>query len=259
MKSRGEPIAVLTCYDYLFARLLEQVGIDILLVGDSLGQVVLGYESTLPVTLDEMIHHARAVRRGAPNTFTVVDLPFLSYQVSVPEALHNAGRVMKETGAQAVKLEGGDDEICETVARLVRAGIPVMGHLGFVPQSVHALGGAVVQGRAPGSARRIRDQAKALEEAGCFSVVLELVAGEVATQVSKERSIPTIGIGSGVGCDGQVLVLPDALGLNPGFTPRFLRRFANLSDESTRGVNAFIAAVKSRAYPGPEHTFGEEA
>ena len=259
MKSRGEPIAVLTCYDYLFARLLEQAGIDVLLVGDSLGQVVLGYESTLPVTLDEMIHHARAVRRGAPNTFTVVDLPFLSYQVSVQEALHNAGRVMKETGAHAVKLEGGDNETCETVARLVRAGVPVMGHLGFVPQSVHALGGAMVQGRAPGSARRIRDQAKALEEAGCFSLVLELVAGEVATQVSKERSIPTIGIGSGAGCDGQVLVLPDALGLNPGFTPRFLRRFANLADESTRGVSAFVDAVKSRTYPGPEHTFGEEA
>ena len=259
MKSRGEPIAVLTCYDYLFARLLEEVGIDMVLVGDSLGQVVLGYESTLPVTLDEMIHHARAVRRGAPDTFTVVDLPFLSYQVSPVEALHNAGRVMKETGAHAVKLEGGDDETCETVVRLVRAGIPVMGHLGFVPQSVHALGGALVQGRAPGSARRLRDHAKALEEAGCFALVLELVAGEVAGQVSKERSIPTIGIGSGVECDGQVLVLPDALGLNPGFTPRFLRRFANLAEASTQGVRAFVDAVKSRSYPGPEHTFGEEA
>jgi 3-methyl-2-oxobutanoate hydroxymethyltransferase len=259
MKSRGEAIAVLTCYDYLFARLLEDAEIDMLLVGDSLGQVVLGYESTLPVTLDEMIHHARAVRRGAPKTFTVVDLPFLSYQASPVEALHNAGRVMKETGAHAVKLEGGDDEACDTVERLVRAGIPVMGHLGFVPQSVHALGGAVVQGRAPGSARRLRDQAQALEDAGCFALVLELVAGELAAQVSKERTLPTIGIGSGVGCDGQVLVLPDALGLNAGFTPRFLRQFANLAEESTRGVKAFIDAVKSRSYPGPEHTFGEEA
>jgi 3-methyl-2-oxobutanoate hydroxymethyltransferase len=166
---------------------------------------------------------------------------------------------MKETGAHAVKLEGGDEQTCETVERLVRAGIPVMGHLGFVPQSIHAFGGALVQGRAPGGARRIRDQAKALEEAGCFSLVLELVAGELAAQVSKERSVPTIGIGSGVECDGQVLVLPDALGLNPGFTPRFLRRFANLADESTRGAKAFIEAVKSREYPGPEHTFGEEA
>jgi 3-methyl-2-oxobutanoate hydroxymethyltransferase len=259
MKSRGEPIAVLTCYDYLFARLLEDAGIDMLLVGDSLGQVVLGYESTLPVTLDEMIHHARAVHRGAPNTFIVVDLPFLSYQASPVDALHNAGRVMKETGAHAVKLEGGDEETCETVKRLVRAGIPVMGHLGFVPQSVHALGGALVQGRAPGSARRLRDQAKALEEAGCFALVLELVTGEVAAQVSKDRSVPTIGIGSGVGCDGQVLVLPDALGLNTGFTPRFLRRFANLAAESSDGVRAYIEAVKSRSYPGPEHTFGEEA
>jgi 3-methyl-2-oxobutanoate hydroxymethyltransferase len=188
-----------------------------------------------------------------------VDLPSLSYQVSPTEALHNAGKVMKETGAHAVKLEGGDEGTCETVKRLVRAGIPVMGHLGFVPQSVHALGGALVQGRAPGSARRLRDEAKALEEAGCFAVVLELVAGEVAAQVSKERSLPTIGIGSGVGCDGQVLVLPDALGMNPGFTPRFLRRFANVAGESTKGVKAFIDAVKSRSYPGPEHTFGEEA
>ena len=258
MKSRKEPITVLTCYDFLFAKILEVEGVDMILVGDSLGQVVMGYDSTLPVTVDDMVHHTRAVRRGAPNTFTVVDLPFLSYQASSEEALHSAGRVMKETGAHAVKLEGGDEESCLTVRRLVRAGIPVMGHLGFVPQSIHMLGGTRVQGRDPEGANRLRDQAKALEAAGCFSVVLELVSGAPASEISQNLTIPTIGIGAGPGCDGQVLVLPDALGLNPGFTPRFLKRFAELAELSSEGVRTYIAEVKGRKYPGPEHTFGDE-
>jgi 3-methyl-2-oxobutanoate hydroxymethyltransferase len=259
MKRRREPISVLTCYDVLFARLLEEAGIDMILVGDSLGQVVLGYDSTLPVTLEEMIHHAKAVRRGAPHTFTVMDLPFLSYQISDEEALRSAGRALKEGGVQAVKLEGGDEEACSRARTLVRAGIPVMGHVGFVPQSVHALGGNRVQGRGEESAARIRSEARALEEAGCFSVVLELVPGALAAEITRELSIPTIGIGAGVECDGQVLVLPDALGLNPGFSPRFLRRYAELAVEARDGIEAYVADVKAKRYPGPEHTFGEEA
>lgn len=258
MKSRGEPIAVLTCYDFLFARILERAGIDMILVGDSLGQVVLGHGSTLPVTLDDMIYHTRAVRRGAPDTFTVVDLPFLSYQVSPGEALRSAGRVMKETAAHGVKFEGGDEQACDTVRYLVRAGIPVVGHLGFVPQSVHTLGGPRVQGREATAARGIREQAKALQDAGCFAVVLELVPGEVARQVTEDLEIPTIGIGAGVRCDGQVLVLPDALGLNSDFTPRFLKRFAELAEAAGDGAAAYIDEVKERRYPDAEHTFGEE-
>ncbi len=201
-----------------------------------------------------MIHHARAVRRGAPNTFTVVDLPFLTYQASIPQAVQSAGRVMQEAGAHGVKLEGGDEQTCQTIRELVRAGIPVMGHLGFVPQSVHMLGGSRVQGRDADGAERLLSKAKALEEAGCFSIVLELVVGRVAREVSQELAVPTIGIGSGAGCDGQVLVLPDALGLNPGF----LRRFAELSEISSRGVRAYIEEVRARTYPAAEHTFGEE-
>ncbi|MEX0856477.1 MAG: 3-methyl-2-oxobutanoate hydroxymethyltransferase [Gemmatimonadota bacterium] len=258
-KTQGTPIAVLTCYDFLFAQLLEEAGIDMILVGDSLGQVVLGYDSTLPVTLDEMIHHARAVRRGAPGTFLVMDLPFLSYQVSDEEALRNAGRALKEAGVEAVKLEGGHPAACSRVRALVQAGIPVMGHLGFVPQSVNTLGGSRVQGRGRESAERLRAEASALEQAGCFSLVLELIPGDVAASVTADLSIPTIGIGAGAACDGQVLVLPDALGLNPSFSPRFLKRFARLADEARDGVRAYVEEVHSRRYPGAEHTFGEEA
>jgi len=254
MKRRGERIAVLTCYDVLFARLLEEAGIDLILVGDSLGQVVLGYDSTLPVTLEAMIHHAAAVRRGAPGTFLVVDLPFLTYQISAEEALRHAGRVMVETGAEAVKLEGGGPRALATIERLVEAGIPVMGHLGLTPQSVHTLGGFRVQAREEESALRLRQEALALEAAGCFSLVLELIPGPLAEAVSRELTIPTIGIGAGPGCDGQVLVLPDALGLNPGFTPRFLRRFADLHGVALAGVQAYVEEVRSGSYPAPEHT-----
>lgn len=257
MKSRGERIAVLTCYDVLFARLLEDEGIDMILVGDSLGQVVLGYDSTLPVTLDEMLHHSRAVARGAPRTFIVLDLPFLSYQVSPAEALRSAGRALKEGGAQAVKVEGGDAETCETVRALVRTGIPVMGHLGLRPQSVHQLGYRV-QGRGEEAAERMVREAKALEEAGCFSLVLELVPGPLARRISESLEVPTIGIGAGAGCDGQVLVLPDALGMNPGFSPRFLKRFAELDRAARDGVRAYLDEVRAGTFPDADHTFGED-
>jgi 3-methyl-2-oxobutanoate hydroxymethyltransferase len=259
MKARGEGITVLTCYDVLFARLLEAEGVDMILVGDSLGQVVLGYDSTIPVTLDEMLHHCRAVRRGAPRTFTVLDLPFLSFQVSVEEALRSAGRALKEGGAHAVKLEGGDQDTCERVRALVRAGIPVMGHVGLTPQSVHALSGYRVQGRGKAAADRLRTEARALEAAGCFSVVLELVPGTLAGEISRELTVPTIGIGAGPECDGQVLVLPDALGLNADFSPRFLKRYADLAGQAREGIRAYLDEVREGRYPGPEHTFEDEA
>jgi 3-methyl-2-oxobutanoate hydroxymethyltransferase len=254
MKRRGDKIAALTAYDYLFARVVDQAGVDVILVGDSLGQVVLGLETTLPVTLNDMIHHARAVRRGVERALLVVDLPFLTYQVSPRDALLNAGRVMQETGAAAVKLEGGSEEMAETVRTLVRAGIPVMGHLGYTPQSVNVTG-VRVQGRDEDGARRLAEDARRLEDAGAFSVVLELVPGAIAQGITDSLSIPTIGIGAGAGCDGQVLVLHDMLGLNPGFQPRFLRRFAEVGELAAQGVGSYVRAVKEREYPGEEHTF----
>ncbi len=255
MKEAGERVVVLTAYDVPFARALEEGGVDVILVGDSLGQVVLGMDSTLPVTLDDMIHHARAVRRGAPSTFVVVDLPFLSYQVSPEDALRNAGRVLQETGAEAVKLEGGSEAVCRTVARLVEAGIPVMGHVGLTPQSVHALGGYRVQGREAEEAERLKRDAVRLEEAGAFSVVLELVPAPLAREISASLSIPTVGIGAGAGCDGQVLVGHDALGFNPGFQPRFLKRFAELHQQAVEGVRAYAREVREGTYPADEHSF----
>jgi 3-methyl-2-oxobutanoate hydroxymethyltransferase len=255
MKKQGTRIVVMTAYDVLFASLLEEAGVDILLVGDSLGQVVLGYDSTLPVTLDQMIHHASAVRRGAPDAFVVVDLPFMSYQVSREDALRSAGRVLKETGAEAVKLEGGGLRACETVKALVAAGIPVMGHLGLTPQSVHALGGYRVQGRSQEEAARLRREARSLEEAGVFGIVLELLPAALAGEISAALTVPTIGIGAGPQCDGQVLVLYDALGLNPGFAPRFLKRFADLHGEALAGVKRYADEVRAGTYPGPEHSF----
>ncbi|MEW5926488.1 MAG: 3-methyl-2-oxobutanoate hydroxymethyltransferase [Gemmatimonadota bacterium] len=255
MKRRGEKIAALTAYDYLFARLVDEAGTDVVLVGDSLAQVVLGYDSTVPVTLDEMIHHARAVRRGVRRALLVVDLPFLTYQVSREEAIRNAGRVLKETGAAAVKLEGGSPEIAETVRALVQVGIPVMAHLGFTPQSVNTLGGTRVQGREEGGRERLLAEARAVEAAGAFSVVLELVPGPVAAAVTEALSIPTIGIGAGVGCDGQILVLHDMLGLYEDFKPRFLRRFAELAGATRSAVGDYVGAVRSGEYPAAEHTF----
>jgi 3-methyl-2-oxobutanoate hydroxymethyltransferase len=258
MKRKGERIVMLTAHDALFARVLEEEGVDLILVGDSLGQVVLGYESTLPVTLDEMIHHAGAVRRGAPASFVVVDLPFLSYQVSVDETIRNGGRVLKESGAQAVKMEGGDARSCGMVEALVNAGIAVMGHLGLRPQSINTLGGYRVQGRGEREGRELIEQARALEAAGAFAIVLELVPAELAEEVTRTVGVPTIGIGAGVGCDGQVLVLYDALGLNAGFKPRFLKRFAELEQVARDGVRAYAREVRDGSYPGPEHAFGRE-
>jgi len=255
MKRRGEKIAVLTAYDYLLARLVDGAGVDVVLVGDSLGQVVLGLDTTVPVTLDDMIHHARAVRRGVDRALLVVDLPFLTYQVSREDALRNAGRIMRETGAVAVKLEGGTPEICETVRALVAAGIPVMGHVGFTPQSVNVIG-VRVQGRDEEARARVTAEARRLEEAGCFAVVLELVPGPLAAEVTGMLSIPTIGIGAGVECDGQVLVLHDMLGLNAGFSPKFLRVFAQVGELASAGVGDFVRAVKGGEYPAAEHTFG---
>jgi len=255
MKAQGRPIVALTAYDVLFARLLEEAGVDLILVGDSLGQVVLGHPSTLPVTLDDMIRHAAAVRRGAPDSFLVADMPFLTYQVSVEETVRNAGRIMKEAGVQAVKLEGGGRRALEAVETLVAVGIPVMGHLGLTPQSVHAIGGYRVQGREETSAQRLREQARDLEAAGAFSIVLELVPGDLAGEISRSLTVPTIGIGAGPRCDGQVLVLYDALGLNEGFQPRFLKRFADLHGAALDGVEGYVREVRDGTYPGPEHTF----
>jgi 3-methyl-2-oxobutanoate hydroxymethyltransferase len=256
MKKGGEKLVVLTAYDVLFARILEQAGVDIILVGDSLGQVVLGYDSTLPVTLDDMIHHGAAVRRGAPESFVVVDMPFLTYQVTPEDALENAGRILKEAAVQAVKIEGGDARTCQVVDLLVTAGIPVMGHLGLTPQSVHALGGYRVQGRDAETAERLRGEALALEEAGAFGVVLELLPSELAREISASLTIPTIGIGAGPGCDGQVLVLTDALGLDPSFHPRFVKRFAALHEAAREGVVRYVQEVRDGVYPDAEHSFG---
>lgn len=255
LKGQGQPIVAMTAYDVLFARLLVAAEVDMILVGDSLGQVVLGYDSTIPVTLDEMIHHARAVKRGAPGTLVVLDMPFMSYQTSVEDALRNAGRALKEAGVEAVKLEGGHERTCEAIRALVAAGIPVMGHIGLTPQSVHALGGYRVQGRGDAEADRIRREAKALEEAGVFAMVLELVPAPLAREISGSLTVPTVGIGAGPGCDGQVLVLYDALGMNPGFGPKFLKRFANLHEVALEGVQAYAREVRGGTYPGPEHSF----
>lgn len=255
MKRRGERIAVLTCYDHLFARLLDGSGLDVVLVGDSLGQVVLGHDSTLPVTVDQMIHHASAVRRGLEGPLLVVDMPFLSFQPSDAEAVRQGGRILKESGAEAVKVEGGNEQALSRVRALVDAGVPVMGHLGLTPQSVNRWGGYGVRGREPEEADRIREGARALEEAGCFALVLEMMPTPLAAEVTESLEIPTIGIGAGPACDGQVLVLPDMLGMNEGFEPRFLRRFAELGDEVRGAVDEYVKAVKTGDYPSPAESY----
>jgi 3-methyl-2-oxobutanoate hydroxymethyltransferase len=249
-----EPLVVVTAYDVLFGRLVDQAGVDVVLVGDSLGNVVAGFTSTLPVTLEHMIFHGAAVCRGVTRSLVVVDMPFLTYQVDAEDALRNAGRVIVETGAQAVKLEGGSERIADTVARMVEIGIPVMGHLGFTPQSVNAIG-VRVQGREAAEEKRLLAEAKRLEQAGAFAVVLELMPASLAARITESVSIPTIGIGAGVGCDGQVLVLPDLLGLNEGFTPKFLKRYANLADNVRDAVRAFGDDVKQHRYPSPDQSF----
>jgi len=255
MKQRGERIAVLTAYDYLMAGLVDEAGVDCVLVGDSLGQVVAGEDSTLPVTLEQMIYHAKAVRRGLKHALLVVDMPFLTYQVSIEEAIRNCGRVLQETGAQAVKLEGGHREMAKTISRLVDSGIPVMGHLGLTPQSVHKLGGYRLVGRAKEEREKLLADAERLVEAGCFSMVLEMLPRGLAGEITRLVPIPTIGIGAGPDCDGQVLVLPDMLGLNEGFSPGFLKRYAELAKQVRDAVGAYIREVKEGDYPGPDHSY----
>jgi 3-methyl-2-oxobutanoate hydroxymethyltransferase len=254
-RTDGERIVVVTAYDALFGRLVDEAGVDIVLVGDSLGNVVAGFDSTIPVTLEQMIYHGAATARGVRRALLVVDMPFLTWQVSEAQALRNGGRIMQRTGAQALKLEGAGEESLRAVRALVRVGVPVMGHVGFTPQSVHQLGGARVQGREADAAQRLVDDALALQEAGAFSVVLELVPSAVAERVTAALSIPTIGIGAGAGCSGQVLVLPDLLGLNDGFAPRFLKRYASLADTVRGAVRTFGDEVRGGQYPAPEHGF----
>ncbi|HVX89574.1 MAG TPA: 3-methyl-2-oxobutanoate hydroxymethyltransferase [Gemmatimonadales bacterium] len=249
----GRKLVMLTCYDALFARLLAP-HVDILLVGDSVHQVLGGNDTTLGATLDQMIYHAKAVKQGAPDAVIVVDLPFLSYQVSVPEAIRNAGRVLAETGATAVKLEGGRAMV-PVVKALVDVGIPVMGHLGLTPQSVHQLGGYRVQGRESAQAERLMSEAALLEDAGIFALVLVLMPRGLAKKVTDKLQVPTIGIGAGPDCDGQVLVLHDMLGLNEGFTPKFLKKYAELAGEVKKAAEAFGKDVRDGRYPGPEHSF----
>jgi 3-methyl-2-oxobutanoate hydroxymethyltransferase len=254
-KQRGERLVMVSAYDALFARLSEEGGADIILVGDSLANVILGLDSTVPVTMEQMIHHGAAVRRGASRALVVVDMPFMSYQISTEDALRNAGRIMKETGAHAVKVEGGDDEIAVRVHAMTRAGIPVMGHIGFTPQSVNTLGGYRVQGRNPGDQDRLIEEARRIEAAGAFSLVLELVPTPVSKAVSEAVQIPTIGIGAGADCDGQVLVLHDLLGLNDRFKPKFLRRYADLAGEVRTAVAQFGDDVRQGRYPDADHSF----
>lgn len=253
MKAEGRRICMLTAYDYPTALALDEAGIDAILVGDSLAMVVLGHENTLPVTMDEMLHHCRAVQRGAQSALLIGDMPFLSYQVSPPEAVRNAGRFLQEGGMDAVKLEGGRERL-EAIRRIVEAGIPVMGHLGLTPQSVHRLGGFRPQGRTAEAARRLFEDACLLEEAGCFSLVLESVPARLARLVSERLSIPTIGIGAGAGCDGQVLVTHDLLGLFERFTPRFVKQYAHLYAEMRRAFGEYIADVQTGRFPAAEHT-----
>jgi 3-methyl-2-oxobutanoate hydroxymethyltransferase len=256
MKEKGERIVALTCYDALFARLLDASGVDMLLVGDSVNQVLAGAPSTLSATLDQMIYHTTIVRRGTERAMVVCDMPFLSYQVSPEDALRNCGRAMKETGCHAVKIEGGQP-MATTVRRLVDIGIPVMGHLGLTPQSVHALGGYRVQGRDDAAAGRLKADAAALQDAGAFAVVLELVPAPLASTITKALSIPTIGIGAGPACDGQVLVLHDMLGLNDQFSAKFIKKYAALAEDVREAARVFAAEVREGRYPGPEHSFGK--
>jgi len=254
MKQRGEKITVLTAYDYSFARILDAAGIDILLVGDSLGAVIQGQETTLPVTLEEMIYHTKAVVRGRKRALVVADMPFLSFQVSLEEAKRNAGRFLQEGGAEAVKIEGGVQQL-ETIEAIVRMGIPVMGHVGLTPQSVHRFGGYKVQGKEKDEREAILQDALAVEEGGAFSVVLEGIPLDLAQEITRRLSIPTIGIGAGIHCDGQVLVVHDMLGLFDIYTPKFVKQYADLRGIMTDAVKNFVAEVREGKFPDEEHSF----
>ena len=254
LKSAGQKICMVTAYDATFARLLDEAGADVLLVGDSVGMVVQGHESTLPVTMDQMVYHSRAVTRGAKRAHVVGDLPFMSYQNSVEQAVANAGRLVAEGDVGSVKLEGGE-EFADVVSKIVRASIPVMGHLGLTPQSVHKMGGYVVQGRDEDQARKILADAVALEQAGCYALVLEGVPLELAKTITARLSIPTIGIGAGKHCDGQVLVCYDLLGLNPHFKPKFVKHYAMLSNNVDEAARSFFNEVREGSFPDEDHSF----
>jgi 3-methyl-2-oxobutanoate hydroxymethyltransferase len=254
LKQAKQKICMVTAYDATFGRILDEAGAEVILVGDSLGMVIQGHDSTLPVTMDQMVYHCRAVTRAAKRAHVVGDMPFMSYQTSPEEAVKNAGRLVAEGGVGSVKLEGGE-EFAETIARIVRASIPVMGHLGLTPQSVHKMGGYVVQGKDEQTARKIMSDAIALERAGCYALVLEGVPMELAEQISRKLSIPTIGIGAGPACDGQVLVCYDLLGMNPDFKPKFVKRYANLYGTIKEASEAFFAEVRAEAFPDEEHSF----
>ncbi len=254
MKRRGERITVVTAYDFPTARLADQAGVEVLLVGDSVGTVLLGYDSTLPVTMDDMLHHTKAVSRAKPSALVVGDMPFMSYQVSEEQAVANAGRLVQEAGANAIKLEGGE-RVAGAVRHIVRAGIPVMGHLGLTPQSVLAFGGYKVQARSEADQERLLREAQALEAAGCFAIVLEGIPAALGARVTRELQIPTIGIGAGVGCDGQVLVSHDMLGLYQGRTARFVRRYAELGDAMRDAYARYVADVKAKRFPGDEESY----
>lgn len=258
MKAQGEKITMLTAYDYPLARAVDEAGIEVILVGDSLGMVVLGHPTTLPVTMDDMVHHCKAVARGVSRALLVADLPFMSYQVSREDALRNAGRLVKEGGAEAVKLEGGA-EVLEAVEALVGAGIPVMGHLGLTPQSYHQMGGYRVQARTAEEADRLLKDAGALERAGIFSLVLEGIPSEVARRVTESLTVPTIGIGAGPSCDGQVLVAHDMLGLQEDLSPKFVKRYAQGRQVFLEAMRQFRTEVRSGKFPGPEHSYGLES
>ena len=254
MKRRGKRISMITAYDYTSARIVEQAGVDIILVGDSLGQVVLGYDSTVPVTMDDMLHHIKAVARGAQQVHIVGDLPFMSYQASKSDAIRNAGRLLKEGGAQSVKLEGGR-HIADTMRRIVQAGIPVMGHIGLTPQAVHQLGGYRIQGRTTKAAVELIEDAKAVEDAGAYAVVLEGVPSQLARMITERLTIPTIGIGAGAHCDGQVQVFHDMMGLYTDFTPKHARKYAHLAELMHTAVTEYIQDVRAQSFPSEDESF----
>ncbi len=253
-KDNGEKITMLTAYDYSMAKLIDEAGINMILVGDSLGMVMLGYEDTLSVTMEDMIHHTRAVARGAKDAFVVADMPFMSYQTSVYDAVYNAGRLMKEGRAQAVKLEGGR-EMVEQIRAITKASIPVVGHLGLTPQSLNAFGGFKVQGKSEEAARKLLEDAKIIEEAGAVAIVLECVPAKLAELISKQVKVPTIGIGAGAGCDGQVLVYQDMLAMFGDFKPKFVKQFAPIGDLMKEAFAKYIEEVETGAFPAQEHTF----
>ncbi|MDX2046714.1 MAG: 3-methyl-2-oxobutanoate hydroxymethyltransferase [Chitinophagaceae bacterium] len=254
MKETGEKISMLTAYDFSFARIIDEAGIDIILVGDSASNVMAGHETTLPITLDQMIYHAQSVVRGVKRCLIVVDLPFGSYQGNSKEALSSTIRIMKETGAHAIKLEGGE-EVLESIKRILSGGVPVMGHLGLTPQSIYKFGTYQVRAKEEAEAEKLKRDAKLLQEAGCFAIVLEKIPANLAKEVSESLEIPTIGIGAGKYCDGQVLVMHDMLGINQEFKPRFLRQYSNLYDEVSKAVKDYISDVKSKNFPNESEQY----